>query len=245
MKIIKNIPAAIKIYSNLRYLTKYKKEIESARIKGDYEKERKNILLATTTWSKKLSESMNVKIDVYGKENLPQNGPIVYIANHQGYADIVALCAALDTVQFGYVAKSSLSKVPLYGRWIDRIRSVLINRENPRDSLKSISKGIELIKQGFSLLIFPEGTRSQSETMGEFKPGALKLATKPKVPIIPVTLTGTWKIFEENGYIKPSNIKVLIHPPIETKNLTREEEKELSDKVYSIINNGLTTLKTL
>ncbi len=245
MKIIRNIPAAFTIYSNLRYLNKYKKEIEDAKLKSDIEKEKENILLATSTWGKKLAENAGMKVTVYGRENLPTKGPIVYMANHQGYADIVALCAALDTVQFGYVAKNNLEKVPLYGKWIDRIRSVLIDRGHPREALKAISKGVSLIKEGYSLLIFPEGTRSQSSQMGEFKPGAMKLATKPKVPIIPISLDGTWKIFEEHGCLKKGEVKVMVHPAIETKDLTKEEERHLSNKVYQIIEDGVKKLRAL
>lgn len=243
MKIIGNIPGVIKIYANLRHLNKFKKEIEDAKITGDKEREKKNILLATSTWGKALSKSAGMNVTLYGEENLPKEGPIVYMCNHQGYADIVALCAVLDTIQYGYVAKDDLEKVPLYGKWIDRIRSVMINRGNPRDALKAISRGVELIKEGYSLLIFPEGTRSRGDDMGEFKPGAMKLATKPKVPIVPVTIDGTWKIFEQNGCVTPGEVKVMVHPMIETKDLTKEEEKHLSDKVYDIIQDGLKKLR--
>ena len=76
--------------------------------------------------------SFGATIDVKGRENLPTEGPVVYVCNHQGYADIIALCAALDTIQFGYVAKKELAKVPLYGDWILEVLSVLIERDHPR-----------------------------------------------------------------------------------------------------------------
>ncbi len=243
MKIIRNIPSAITIYSNLRYLNKYKKEIEDAKKVGDIQREKENILLATSTWGKKLSEAAGMKITAYSRENLPTEGPVVYMCNHQAYGDIVALCAVLDTIQFGYIAKDNLQKVPLYGAWIERIRSVLIDRGHPREALKAISKGVGLIKQGYSLLIFPEGTRSKGDDMGEFKPGAMKLATKPKVPIIPISLDGTWHSFEEHGVLKPCDVKVMIHPAIETKDLTKEEERHLSDRVYKIIEDGLKEMR--
>ncbi len=244
MNIIKNIPGAVKIYANLKHLNKFKSNIKAARKSGDRENERKNILLATSTWGTLLSKSAGMNINVYGRENLPINGPVLYISNHQGYADIVALCSVLDTVQFGFIAKNDLAKVPLYGKWIDMIRSVMINRENPRDAFKAITKGINLIKDGYSMLIFPEGTRSKGGEIGEFKPGATKLATKPKVPIVPITLDGTWKIFEEKGYLTPGDVNILIHPPISTKDLTPDEEKDLSEKVRDIIKQGLITLKS-
>ena len=125
MKIIRNIPQVIKIYRSLKYLNEYKKEIDSGRVSGDIKKEKENILKATKTWGSKLSEMIGVEITVSGIENLPENSPVVYVSNHQGYADIVVLCAVLDTVQFGFIAKNGLEKVPLYGTWIKRIRSIL------------------------------------------------------------------------------------------------------------------------
>ena len=167
----------------------------------------------------------------------------MYVANHQGYADIIVLCAALDTIQMGFVAKQELRKVPFYGNWILAIRSVLIERDNPRESLKAISRGIDNIKQGFSMVIFPEGTRSRGPEMGEFKKGALKLATKPKVPIIPVSIDGSYHCFEETGYMKGGKVRMLIHPAVPTDSLSKEEEHELSDKVEAIIKEGLEKLR--
>ena len=242
MKILRIIPSLPKFVSCLKYLNKYKVAIIKAKEEGDIETEKENILAATSTWGKGLSKSIKMDYEVFGYENLPDNGPAVFMSNHQGYFDIILLCAVLDKFQFGFVAKDNLDKVPLYGKWINIIRSVMINRGNPREGLKAISRGVDNIKQGFSMCIFPEGTRSRSDEMGEFKPGAMKLATKPKVPIIPVTIDGTWHGFEEKGYVRPCSVKVMIHPPIPTEGLSRSEEKELNDKVYEVIKNGLDTL---
>ncbi len=237
-----NIPALVKIYYALKYLNKYKKQIKEARANGDSITERKYILKATTTWSKYLLKYIGATLHVTGKENLPKEGPVVYIANHQSFSDIPLLCNVLDTVQTGFIAKDSLSKVPLYGEWIDLVRSVYINRENPRESVKAINKGVDYIKNGYSLVIFPEGTRSQAAEIGEFKKGSTKLATKPGVPIVPITLHGTYKLFERQGYNTPADIGVIIHPPIETANLTREEEGALTERLQEIVEGGLDEL---
>ena len=191
MNIFLNFPSLIKTLTNLRFLNKYKKGIIEARKEGNNEKEREFILKATSTWGKKLSASFKTNLVVIGRENLPKQGPVVYVSNHQGYADIIALCAALDSIQFGFVTKENLDKVPFYGQWILRIRSVIMNRGEPREAIKAISQGIKNINQGFSMLIFPEGTRSLGPEMNDFKKGALKLATKPKVPVIPISLNKT------------------------------------------------------
>lgn len=245
MKIFRNIPGAIKIYGNLRHLNKFKKEIDAARKSGDFIREREFILKATTTWGQTLSSSAGVKVNVYGRENLPTTSPVVFMANHQGYADIVTLCAALDTIQIGFVARNDLEAVPLYGKWIDRVRSVMIDRKNPKEGLKAIRKGIELLENGFSLVIFPEGTRSRGPHMNEFKAGAIKLATKPQVPIVPVSIDGTWKVFEEKGYLQKGEVNILIHPQISTLSLSKEEEKALPKKIFDIIHKGLETIRNI
>lgn len=242
MKIIRNIPGAIKGYYALRYLTEYRKEIDAARAAGDVEREKAAILKATTTWGSKISQLMGIDITVVGRENLPKEGPVVYVANHQGYADIVVLCAALDTIQFSFVTKVELAKIPLYGRWIDRVRAIFMAREDLRASLQSIKNGIEYIHMGFSLLVFPEGTRSKGPKMGEFKAGAFKLATKPGVPIIPISVNGTYRTYEERGVISGGKVQVMVHPPVLTEGITREQERDLPDQIKEIIQNGLDTL---
>lgn len=243
MKILPNIPSAIKLYSALRYLNKEKKNIETAKAAGDYEKERIHIQAAEHIWSNKLMETFNVEVVVHGEENLPDEGPVVYVPNHQGYADIIACCAVLSKkIQFGYIAKDDLEKVPLYGNWIKRIRSVLIKRNDPRASLRAIEEGIDLINKGFSMLIFPEGTRSKGPEMADFKRGALKLATKPGVPVVPVSLHGTYRMFEETGVIKGTRIDIMIHPPMETKDLTKPQEKQFVVELEKIVRDGLEEL---
>ena len=245
MKIIQNIPSFIKLYTTLKHLNKYKKEIEAARAAGDCERERLYIRKAETAWSSNVMKLYGSDLRVHGKENLPKEGPVVYIGNHQGYADIIAYCAALDTIQFGYVAKDDLNRIPLYGTWIRRIRSVLIKRDDPRASLKAIDEGIGLIRQGFSLMIFPEGTRSKGPQAGEFKRGAFKLAIKPGVPIVPVSLNGSYRMYEETGILKGAKIDVMIHPPVETKGLSKQEEKEMCLQVERTVKAGVEMLQKI
>ena len=242
MKILPNLPTLFKMLLALRYLTDYKKEIHQARESGNIEGEKAAILKATTTWGNKLLQMTGATYKVYGRENLPKEGPVLYVCNHQGAADIVVLCAALDSIQFSFITKAELAKVPLYGAWIDRVRAVFLHREDPRASLKSIQQGIEYIKMGFSLLVFAEGTRSRGPVMGDFKPGAFKLATKPEVPIIPVSLQGTYRGYEDTGVFKGVPIKIMVHPAIQTKGLSKEAERELPDRVRAIIEEGLDQL---
>lgn len=243
MKILANVPSFIKLVNCLKYLNQHKKDIEAAKAAGDVVKERESILAATSLWGPMVFKMFDSKVNVTGLENLPEEGPVVFVGNHQGYADIIAYCAAFKKFQFGFIAKEELAKIPLYGEWIRRIRSVFIERDDARASLKAINDGIKYIEQGFSLVIFPEGTRSKGPEPGEFKKGSLKLATKPGVPIIPVSLDGSYKFFEQTGRITPAEVNIIVHPPIETKGLDRKEEKALNEKVEKIIIDGVKELQ--
>lgn len=240
MVILKNIIPAVKLLDSLKYLSKFKKEIIRSRAAGDFEKEREYILKATYTWGSHLVEIFDIDLNISGKENLPGKGPVVFASNHQGYADIPVTCVALDKFQFAFVARDNLSRVPFYGKWMRRIRGVFIKRNNARDSLKTINEGIELLENGFSLLIFPEGTRSRGGPMREFKRGSLRLAAKPGVPVVPITIKGTHRIYEDSGYIKKGvHVDLTIHPAIETKEMNRVVANNLAEEIEKIVRSSL------
>ncbi len=239
MVIARNIPGVSKLLFSLVGLKKFRKAIDESFRTGDMEKEKENILKATNKWGGDFVRAFHIDLTVEGKEHLPREGTVVYVANHVGFADIPILCASLPHLPFGFVAKDDLQKIPLYGAWMKRIRGVMMKREDPRASLKAIAQGIEHLRLGFSLVIFPEGTRSLGGPMGEFKKGALKLATKANVPIVPVTIQGTSAIYEDTGIISSAKVKVTIHPLVDTVGLTKEEEAMLSDSVHQTIEQAL------
>lgn len=242
-KLYKNICFAIWMYFDLRHLREFHYRIKNFRDSGDEVKEREQILKATTTWGRGIMKKYGITLKITGLENVPE-GPVLFVSNHQGYADIPIYGAVITTKQIGFVAKVSLGKIPVFGEWIRDIRSIFIEREDPRSSLKTIEEGIELLNKGFSLVIFPEGTRSRGPEMGEFKKGSLRLATKAGVPVVPITLNGTYHVFEEKGYTQPATVEFFIHPAIETKDLPKAEANNLGEKVEKIIKDKLIELNT-
>lgn len=238
-KLYKNICFAFWMYFNLRHLRPFHYKIKGFRDSGDLEKEREQILNSTTTWGRGIVKKYKIDLTVEGVENIPE-GPVLFVSNHQGYADIPIYGAAIPGKQIGFVAKTSLGKIPVFGEWIRDIRSVFIERDDPRASLKTIEEGIELLKQGFSLVIFPEGTRSKGTQMGNFKKGSLRLATKPGIPVVPITLNGTYHVFEQMGHVKSgAKVNFYIHPAIETKDLAKSEANNLAERVEEIIKTKL------
>lgn len=241
MRIVRNVLMGIWMYWDLIHIRKYQKKIHQYRASGDIEKEKENIRLGEVTWANRLIRKAGITIVVEGRERIPE-GPMVVVANHQSYGDIAVVAHATDR-GVGFVAKEVLRKLPLFGTWIADVRSVFIKREDPRASLRAIELGISYLEQGFSLGIFPEGTRSKGPEMGRFKKGSLRLATKPGIPVLPITLEGTYHCFEEKGCVYPGKVQIYIHPPIETKEMDKKEAAELAERVELIIRNKLTELQ--
>ena len=193
----------------------------------------------TSNWAKNRIKDSGATINVYGDENIPKDKNVVFISNHQGDFDI-AIFMALIPKEKGFVAKIELNKMPILRTWMKYLGCVFMDRNDPKQSLKTINKAISFIKNGHSMVIFPEGTRSKGDKMGEFKAGSFKLATKTKVPIVPVTIDGSYKLKEKNnGMIKPDIVNVYIHKPIYTKNISKEEKENLPNVVKKIIEEKL------
>ncbi len=245
MKYIRCIPAYKDFLTAMFKAEKYRKPIEENRAAGNYAEERENIRLACLTFVDHLIDKWDFHVNVTGAENLPKEGPVVYIANHQSYADALGTLKMIsENHQIGYIGKDYFGKIPYFGKWVTRIRSIYISRGNTRNSLRVISEGAEYLKDGFSMVIFPEGTRSKDGTMGEFKPGSFKLATKAQVPIIPLSMNDGRRLYEDQEYIKKGKkIDIIVHPPVQTAGLSRAELAEIPAKVEETIRRGLEDLQ--
>lgn len=184
-----------------------------------------------------IHNALGMNVTIKGKENIP-NVPCCYIGNHTSILDIPILIDSVGKCM-GFVAKKEMVKAPVLGYWMSKYNCVPLDRENAREAIKVIRKGSENIKKGYSMAIFPEGTRSKNGELMEFKKGSLKLATMAKAPIVPVTIDGAYRAFEIDRKFKPIDITITFSEPIYTENLSREEEKSLMEKVRSEIAKNL------
>ena len=237
MKIFSNIPYALFLAGNVLWADRYAKEIDAMREQGNIEREKALINEVTHEWAKRILDKLDWTINAHGLENLPEDGPVCFISNHQGFADVLPFMYNVP-FQVGYIAKAEIKKVPHFAKWIERVRGIYIDRGDARSSLRTINEGADYLKQGFSMVIFPEGTRSKEEghPVGEFHPGSFKLATKAKVPLTPVTINGTYKLFEEPGSVQThQSFDVTFHEMIDVASMDRHELAELPEKVREII----------
>ena len=168
------------------------------------------------------------KTIVIGEEHVPKDQPVLYIPNHRSYFDILLLYSRVPGLT-GFVSKDSMKKFYLLRDWMKKLHCLFLNRENPREGLKTILQGIENINKGISMCIFPEGTRNKTDgEMLPFKEGSMKMAEKTGCLVIPVALSNTAEIFENHmPWIRPCKVVIEYGTPIDPKTLSRQEQKHL------------------
>lgn len=184
-----------------------------------------------------IHKALKMNVTVIGKENIP-DVPCCYIGNHTSILDIPLLIDSVGKCM-GFVAKKEMVKAPILGYWMKKYNCVPLDRENAREAIKVIRKGADNIKNGYSMAIFPEGTRSKDGKLGEFKKGSLKLATMAKAPVVPVSINGAYRAYEIDRKFKPVDITITFGEPIYTDKLSREEEKQLMEKVRDMVAKNL------
>lgn len=184
-----------------------------------------------------------VRIEADGQENIPE-GSVLFVGNHQSYLDILTTYVSIKGGT-GYVSKIEMDKVPVFNLWMRGINCLFLDRDNIREGIKTIKKGTEELKKGYSMFIFPEGTRNQAEEMLEFKAGSTKMAEKAGVPILPVAISGTADVFENNPHfsVRPGKVRITFGKPIIIDDLAKEERRFLSGYTQNIIKEMLNAHK--
>lgn len=179
-----------------------------------------------------------VELTLIGEENIPQDQPVLYIGNHRSQFDILLTythCKGLT----GFVAKSELEKIPLLRNWMRYLHCLFLDRTDIKKGLKTILTGIEKIKSGISICIFPEGTRSRAESdleMLDFHEGSFKLATRTNCPIIPIAFNNTSAIFEKQfPRVKKTHVVMEFCKPIIPSELTGDDKKFIGKYTRNII----------
>lgn len=209
--------------------------VKFLELRGKDKERTQAIFKITSTWAKFVMWLSGAKVKVYGTENIPKDEAVLFVGNHQSNFDIPLLLSSID-VPRGFITKKELEKWPIISMWMRYINCIFMDRSNIRKSAEAIVQGIQILKKGYSMVIFPEGTRSKGKKVAEFKAGSFKLALKSKVKIIPVTINGSYKLLEANGgKIRPADVEVYFHKPIDVTNLSKEEIAELHNDVRNII----------
>ncbi len=191
--------------------------------------------LCARLWGKAALLANGVHVKVEGLEQLRNDGPYIFMANHQGSYDIFALLGQLP-FQFKWLAKKEIFSIPILGWAMTVAGYISIDRDGTRETVEAMNKAARKIQEGMSVVIFPEGTRSADGSIQPFKKGGFTLAVKSKVPIVPIALAGSRKILAKDRLtISPGDIRVRIGRPIETSHCSTKDRQTLMEEVREAI----------
>ena len=187
-----------------------------------------------------------VTYEVQGLENIPGDRAVLYVGNHRSYFDILIGYVTVPGLT-GFVAKKEMLKIPFLREWMRMLNCLFLDRVDIKEGLKTILEGIEKVKSGVSIWIFPEGTRNENEDISDlltFHEGSLKIAQKSGCPVICVAITGTADIFERHlPFIKPSHVCIRYGEPIYIMDLPADKRKFPGAYTRDIISDMLKNMK--
>lgn len=177
-------------------------------------------LLICRRWARGALWLVGVKVKIEGVENLA--GPAVFVSNHRSLIDVVVLPAILPATM-RWVAKRELQKIPVWGWAFARGGAVLIDRGNPRTAMLGIREALKTLPAGWSMVLFPEGTRSADSKLKRFKKGAFHIALETRLPMVPIGMDGVDEIIHKGDWlVRGGEVRVTVGKPIPTTHWSHE-----------------------
>ncbi|NWF92105.1 MAG: 1-acyl-sn-glycerol-3-phosphate acyltransferase [Syntrophaceae bacterium] len=186
-------------------------------------------------WGKAALLANGVRVRLEGMDRLKGEGPYIFMSNHQGSYDIFVLLGYLP-FQFKWLAKKELFSIPFFGWTMAAAGYISIDREGTRKTVEAMNEAAQKIRDGMSVVVFPEGSRSPDGSIQPFKKGGFTLAIKSRAPIVPIAIHGSREVMPK-GRLKavPGEIRVRVGDPIETRNYSLKERASLMEKVRETI----------
>jgi 1-acyl-sn-glycerol-3-phosphate acyltransferase len=186
-------------------------------------------------WARSILAASRIRVKVKGLSNVDPSRSYIFMSNHQSNFDIPVLLAHLP-MQFRWLAKAELFKIPIFGLAMKRAGYISIDRLNRRSAMKSLGSAAETIRNGVSVLIFPEGTRSRDGKIQPFRKGGFVLAVEAGVPVVPLIIHGTRDVMAKDRLrINPGDVVLEIAQPIETSGYSRRSKDALLENVREVI----------
>ncbi len=179
-----------------------------------FDRSGKSLHFLARLWARGILAAAGVTVRAAGVENIAGDGAKILVSNHQGYFDIFALFVALP-LRFGWVAKKELYRIPVFSLAMKRFGNVLIDRSNREAARRSLQVAADQVRRGQSILIFAEGTRTPDGSVRPFKKGCFYLAQASGVPVIPISISGSYGVMPKNSVRpRPGTIHLVVGRPI-------------------------------
>jgi 1-acyl-sn-glycerol-3-phosphate acyltransferase len=186
-------------------------------------------------WARSSLRLCGVKVHVKGLEKLDMNRNYVYVSNHASMFDIPAILAAIPD-QIRIIYKKELHWIPIFGWGLKYGSYIGIDRSRGADAMKSLEEAAEKIRTGASVLLYAEGTRTLDGKLQPLKRGAFNIAVKAGVPVVPLTINGSFKLLPKRSMVvHPGEVELILESPIEIKGSGKEEEMRLMESVHAAI----------
>jgi 1-acyl-sn-glycerol-3-phosphate acyltransferase len=191
--------------------------------------------LFARAWARSILWVSGVNVSVKGVEHIETDRSYIFMANHQSNFDIPVLLGCLP-VQFRWLAKAELFRIPLFGPAMRGCGYISIDRTNRKSAFRSLEQAAKTIREGTSVIIFPEGTRSSDGKIKTFKKGGFVLTLNAGVPIVPLVISGTWSVMPRSDLrIRPGRVTLEILPPVDTSQYTRRNKELLMDRIRDLL----------
>jgi 1-acyl-sn-glycerol-3-phosphate acyltransferase len=198
-----------------------------------------SVHLVARVWGRSILWISGIKVRVHGLEHLDVGRSVIYMSNHQSNFDIPVFLSALP-VQFRWLAKAELFKIPIFGRGMRGAGYISLDRSNRKSAMASLAKAAETIRDGSSVLIFPEGTRTEDGGLLPFKNGGFILAVDAGVPIVPMAICGTFAILPKGKLrFRRHPVHIFIRPAIDAAAFTRKTKNDLLGVVQASIQQAM------
>ncbi len=185
--------------------------------------------------SKALFYATGSRIKVNGLENIPKNTPVLFVSNHQGHMDSLIIEGFINKPK-GFISIKEYQKAFILRTWMKHMGCVFMDRQDLRQQFTCIAEATQQLKDGHSMVVFPEGKLNDGGETLEFQKGWLRLATKSKVPVVPITINNSHKVLNYNGRgLHSARIEVTVSKPIDISDVKRSNEAECIENIRNTI----------
>ncbi len=190
-------------------------------------------------WGRSILWVSGLRVQVVGLENIDASRSAIYMSNHQSNFDIPVFFSALP-IQFRWLAKAELFKIPIFGQGMRGAGYISVDRRDTKSAIRSLGRAAQSVREGTSVLIFPEGTRSSDGALLPFKSGGFVLAVDAGVPIVPMAVHGTFDVMPKGRkIIRRQAVRLVVRPPIDASAYTRKTKNELMESVRAAIQEAM------